>query len=144
MGAGYASFAKAHPNEVDIVAVAEPNEFRRRTLASEYGIPERALFSDWRELAAQPKPIADAVVIATQDRQHKDPAIALARQGYHMLLEKPMAPTEAECREIAAAVKQAGGAIRCRPRHAVYTLHCKAEGNSGLRTHWRGWFQSSI
>lgn len=41
---------------------------------------------------------ADAVLICTQDRMHAEPAEAFAGLGYHILLEKPMAPDEAACR----------------------------------------------
>lgn len=43
---------------------------------------------------------ADAVVIATQDRMHVEPVEAFAAKGYHILLEKPIAPTEEECRRV--------------------------------------------
>uniref|UniRef100_UPI00358EAA3D putative oxidoreductase YteT isoform X2 n=1 Tax=Myxine glutinosa TaxID=7769 RepID=UPI00358EAA3D len=39
---------------------------------------------------------------------HKEPAIAFASKGYHILLEKPMAVTEKDCKEVIAATKQAG------------------------------------
>ena len=48
--------------------------------------------------------IADCAIIATPDRYHHKQAIALAKLGYHILLEKPMAVTEVECREIVDAI----------------------------------------
>jgi len=65
------------------------------------------VFSDWKDLAAKEK-FADAAVITTQDAMHVEPAIAFAEKGYHLLLEKPMAPDEAGCRAIVEAVKKAG------------------------------------
>ncbi|KAL7859928.1 hypothetical protein SRHO_G00150750 [Serrasalmus rhombeus] len=41
-------------------------------------------------------------------RRYKDPAVALAKKGYHILLEKPMAVTLEDCREIAEACIQSG------------------------------------
>lgn len=35
--------------------------------------------------------VADFACVCTPDVLHKDPAIALAAKGYHILLEKPMA-----------------------------------------------------
>ena len=49
--------------------------------------------------------MADMVIVATQDAMHVDPALAFAAQGYAMLLEKPMAPNEADCQRIVQAVK---------------------------------------
>ena len=39
---------------------------------------------------------------------HKEPCIAFANKGYHILLEKPMAPTLKECEEITEACKRNG------------------------------------
>ena len=105
-GTGYASFALTHPGQARIVAVAEPRAFYRDRLALAHRIPPSAVFSRWEDLAAAPR-LADAVIIATQDRMHAAPAIRFARQGYAIMLEKPMAPTEVECRRIVAAVKRA-------------------------------------
>ena len=106
-GAGYAGYALARPEEAKIVGVAEPREFHRKKMATEHAIPEDAVFTDWQVMVARPK-FADAVIIATQDRMHTEPAIAFIKKGYHVLLEKPMAPNEAECRAIVAEANKAG------------------------------------
>jgi predicted dehydrogenase len=85
-----------------VVAVAEPDRRRRDSIAAEFGIPAEAVFDDWAALAAGER-LAAAAIVATQDRMHAGPAIALADLGYHILLEKPMAPTETEARAIADA-----------------------------------------
>ncbi len=105
-GTGYASFALSRPREAKIVGVAEPRAFFRERVARDHRLEPAAVFADWRALAARPR-LADAAIVATMDRDHAGPAVALARKGYHLLLEKPMAPTEAECRRIVAAVKRA-------------------------------------
>lgn len=56
-------------------------------------------------------PSIDAVVIATPHGTHAPLAVAAARAGKAILLEKPMAPTLAECDTIAAAVQKAGVAL---------------------------------
>jgi predicted dehydrogenase len=86
-----------------LVAVAEPDPIRRAGFAADFHIPEHRVYRDWRELAAAGR-VADAVVIATPDQVHTQPAVALADQGYHLLLEKPMAPTEAEAVRIVDAI----------------------------------------
>jgi predicted dehydrogenase len=103
-GTNYATYALRHPERAEVVGVAEPREPARLRLVTEHDIPPDNIYTDWREVAAREK-FADAVVITTQDALHLEPAIALAQKGYHILLEKPMAPTAAECREIVAAVK---------------------------------------
>jgi predicted dehydrogenase len=52
--------------------------------------------------------LADAVVVAVHDRQHKDCVVALAAQGYHILCEKPMATSPEDCIEMADAARKGG------------------------------------
>ena len=106
-GQGFASYIKQHPREGKVVAVAEPVEVRREKVAVEHKLARENVVSDWKALASRPR-LADAVIIGTQDRMHAEPAIAFAKKGYHMILEKPMAPTAEECRDIVKAVKKAG------------------------------------
>jgi predicted dehydrogenase len=104
-GTTYADYALAHPEQGRVVAVAEPDRERRARLAERHNVPESHCFTDWREALARPR-LADAVVIATGDRDHAAPAIAFAHAGWDILLEKPMAPTAAQCQAIVEAVKQ--------------------------------------
>lgn len=104
-GRTYAAFALENPDRLKIVGVADPKEWNRTRMAEEHGIPAGGVFTRWEELAAQPK-MSDMVIIATQDAVHADPAVAFAKKGYAILLEKPMAPTLAECERIIQAVKE--------------------------------------
>jgi predicted dehydrogenase len=104
-GTTYAGFAAAFPERAKVVGVAEPRDAYRERLVREHAIPPDQVFTDWRQAAGVPK-FADAVVIATQDRMHVEPAVAFADLGYAMLLEKPMAPDAAGCRAIVEAVKR--------------------------------------
>ncbi len=106
-GSTYARFALAYPERAKVVGVAEPRDAYRERLVAEHGIASEAVFKDWRELADRPL-MADAVIVATQDHMHTEPAIAFADRGYHILLEKPMAPNAEECHQIVNAVTQAG------------------------------------
>ncbi len=106
-GYGYAKFAKSFPDRLKIVAVADPNDFCRNRMAGEHNIPAGKCFRTWQEFCAQPK-MCDAVAICTQDSMHEAPAVACAKLKYNILLEKPMAPTAEACRNIVAAVKEAG------------------------------------
>jgi predicted dehydrogenase len=106
-GAGYARWVRSHPDRASVVAVAEPRPVPRARLAAEHGVTAGNVAPDWRELAGRGR-LADAVLICTQDRMHAEPAEAFAAMGYHILLEKPMAPDEAGCRRIVAAAEKAG------------------------------------
>jgi predicted dehydrogenase len=103
-GAGYAEWIARRPG-ARVVAVAEPRAHRRERLAREHGVTH--VFPSWEELAAAPR-LADAAIVSTQDTEHVGPAIALARKGYHLLVEKPLAPTPGECAELVEAVTAAG------------------------------------
>jgi predicted dehydrogenase len=131
-GTGYARWALGHPDRARVVGVAEPRAERRSALASEHHIAAENVVESWAELAARPK-FADAVLICTQDRMHAEPAQAFAALGYHILLEKPMAPDEETCRNIVGAVEQAGVmlAVGHVMRYSPYTIAVKQVVESG-------------
>lgn len=131
-GSVYARCAATLPARARIVGVAEPRDFHRRRIADEFHLPPERVFHSWDGAAAVPR-FADAVVIATPDRLHTAPALAFAASGYHLLLEKPMAPTEAECLRIQRAVRQAGVrlAVGHVLRYTAYTQRLKAELEAG-------------
>ncbi|MFF4617541.1 Gfo/Idh/MocA family protein [Nonomuraea jabiensis] len=127
-GSSYARHA-AGSGRARVVAVADPLAARRARF------PEAAPYADWRELAALPRQ-ADAVIIATQDRDHVEPAVRFAELGYDILLEKPMAVSEDDCRRIveAAARSDAVFAVCHVLRYTPYTRALKAlldEGRIG-------------
>jgi predicted dehydrogenase len=128
----YAGYAKRFPEAAKVVAVAEPREHRRSRLAAEHGIDPKNVFSDWRDAATRGR-LADAVVIGTQDAMHADPAVTFAGLGYDMLLEKPMATTEADCRRVARAVEKARiiFALGHVLRYTAYTRRLKQIVDSG-------------
>lgn len=131
-GTVYASYAKEHPEKVKVVGVAEPRDFYRQKMMKEHDIPEVSAFTDWKDLVKEDK-FADAVVIATQDHMHRDPAIKFAKKGYHILLEKPMAPDERGCRDIVKAVmdKDIIFAVGHVLRYTRYTKKLKEIIDSG-------------
>jgi UDP-N-acetylglucosamine 3-dehydrogenase len=74
-------------------------------VAGRFGVPKR--YTDYHELLADPA--IDVVGIATHINDHRQIAIDALRSGKHVFLEKPMAPTAADCDEILAAARQAAG-----------------------------------
>ena len=131
-GTGYGRWVLRHPDRATVVAVAEPREVRRARFAAEHGIAGTDAVADWRELAGRGRK-ADAVLICTQDRMHVEPAEAFAALGYHILLEKPMAPDETGCRRIVTAVETAGVmlAVGHVMRYMPYTRAVKEIVDSG-------------
>ncbi|MFD3807700.1 Gfo/Idh/MocA family protein [Streptomyces sp. NPDC058619] len=131
-GTGHARWALAHPDRAKVVAVAEPRGPRRKRLAAAHGLAPAAAVDDWRTLAARGR-IADAVLICTLDRDHLEPVLAFVALGYHILLEKPMALDEEECRRIVGAVEEAGVVLAVGHvlRYTPYTQALKRLIDSG-------------
>jgi len=132
-GNTYAHYTELHPEEARVVGVAEPRPVYRSQMVASYKIPAQNAADDWHALAERPK-FADAVVIATQDALHAEPAAAFARQGYAILLEKPMAPNADDCRRIVQAVRENGNifAVCHVMRYTEYTQKLKQLLDSGL------------
>ena len=103
----YPPYQKDHPDKMKIVAGADPRPGRLALLRERYGVAEDMCFASDEELLAQPK-LADAILIATQDRQHVPNALKALEKGYHVLLEKPISPDLAECRQLLAKAKETG------------------------------------
>ncbi len=101
----YAPYAKNHPHELEIVAVAEKDEARRDIFAKEHGLSASQCFATWEEMFEQ-NIEADVAIICTLDRQHHDPTVKAVEKGYHVLLEKPMSPDPAECISMTKAAKE--------------------------------------
>ncbi|XP_029433851.1 uncharacterized protein LOC115076472 isoform X2 [Rhinatrema bivittatum] len=106
-GKCYSYFAVEFSKRMKIVGVVDPRAYPREDLQKMHRIDESNLFEDWSEAVEREK-FADAVIIATPDKLHKDPAIAFAKKGYHILLEKPMAVTAEDCEEIVSVCKESG------------------------------------
>jgi predicted dehydrogenase len=129
-GSTYARRAAAS-GAATIVGVAEADPLRRERFAEAYGIKRENVFSDW---AAVDSRLADAAVIATQDRDHEGPAVRLAGLGYHLLLEKPMAPSFESASRIASAALEADVMLAvCHVlRYTAYTRRIKELLDSGV------------
>lgn len=88
---------------VRLVAASRTNAAALADFTAEFG---GTGYTDYHDLLAQPD--IDTVVIATPHHHHTEIALAAARAGKHILLEKPMAPTLAECDAIDEAARAAG------------------------------------
>ena len=103
----YGPYAMKHPDELEFVAVAEPDPVRRAQFATVHDIPEERQFATWEDVLAQPQ-MADAVFNMTQDQMHYESAKAALAAGYDMLLEKPMTNTLAETVDLVQMAERNG------------------------------------
>lgn len=93
---------RAHP-AVRIVAAADPNPAARERFTADFGGDAVA---SGVELCARAD--IDAVYIATPHQCHAGDVRIAAANGKHAIVEKPMALTLAECRDMIAAARAAG------------------------------------
>ena len=99
-GRTYAAYAKAFPERVQIVGVADINPKTAQAVAKMYDLPPEAVWGDWSEAVAA-KPDCDVMTVTMPDAIHIEPAIACLDAGYHLLLEKPMGRSWEECERLA-------------------------------------------
>ncbi len=90
----YGPYAKAHG--ISIAAVAERRPDRLKNAGEQLAVPQNMRFHDASQLFALGK-IADAAIIATQDRDHFGHVMQALDCGYDILLEKPISPDPKEC-----------------------------------------------
>jgi len=104
---GYASYADAHPGELGIVAIAEPDPIRRNRYAERFEIDESHCFESADALAAAGK-LADVAINGTMDEIHVETTVPLLDAGYDVLLEKPIAPSKEQLAILEDAVQRTG------------------------------------
>ena len=104
---GYASYADTRPDELQIVAVAEPDSIRRERYAKRFGIEEKNCFENADALAAAGK-LADVAINGTMDEIHVETTVPLLDAGYDVLLEKPIAPSKEQLAILEDAVQRTG------------------------------------
>ncbi len=91
-------------HRASLAAVCDVDEARARKAADQWGA--RKVYTDYREMLRDPE--IDAVAVVTPDFAHREPIVAAARAGKHIIVEKPLATTSQDLDQIADAVTKAG------------------------------------
>jgi predicted dehydrogenase len=122
----------------ELVAVADDVPGRAEAAAGQFGFASAT--RDWRELVAEPR--VDAVSITAPNFLHREIAVAMARAGKHIWVEKPVGLTADDARAVAAAVSAAGvqSVVGFNYRHAPAVAAARemiADGTIGRVTHGR-------
>jgi glucose-fructose oxidoreductase len=86
-----------------LVALVSGDPEKSRELGERYGVPVFA-YDRFEECLAMPE--VEAVYIALPNTLHREYAVRAAKAGVHVLCEKPLATTEAECREMIRACEE--------------------------------------
>jgi len=87
-----------------VVAVGSRDRERAERFASRFGIP--TTHEGYERLVADPQ--VQAVYVASPHSAHLEHALLAIRAGKHVLVEKPVARSAAEARQIAEAAREAG------------------------------------
>jgi len=119
----HAASAKEVPNDVKIVALVDVKIKEAEAFKNEFGIPHA--FADFEEAVAAVE--FDAVDICLPNHLHKEMAIKCARAGKHVLVEKPMANTVAECEEMIKAADEAGVILMVGQSRRFYSAVLKSK-----------------
>lgn len=85
----------------EVTALSDVNFNRAKEAADKFGVPY--VFEDYQELFK----VVDAVCICTPNKYHAEITLAAFQAGVHVLCQKPMALSAAECEAMLAASKAA-------------------------------------
>jgi len=126
MGKTYAEAIARHVRNVRLAGIAGGT--RAPELAGKYGVP---CFDFYQDLVASPD--IDLVCVATPHARHAEHALAAARAGKHLVIDKPMADSVEACDAILDACASAG--LKCTVtftmRNRIGYVKAKEEIDSG-------------
>lgn len=100
----YAESFLKHVN-TEITAICDTSPERLKLAKKMYNLPDGNLFLSSEDFFSAGK-LADLCVVSTQDRFHLTHSIAALNKDYDLLLEKPIATTEADCDTILKAAQK--------------------------------------
>ena len=102
-GCHYAAMLAEHP-QVELAALCDCSPERLQAFAGELNLADVPQFYNLEDLFARCE--FEAAIITVPDVLHAAVAVACCEHGKHIMLEKPMAPTADECRQIINAVRK--------------------------------------
>ena len=113
---------------VTVTTLIDRDEDRARTLARRFGVPHVAT------RIAVAADYAEAAVVALPPQLHREAAETLLGSGVHVLMEKPLATSLADCDAMLAAAKSADRvlAVAMMRRFAPSARYLKAAVGSGM------------
>ena len=106
-GQVYADYSLDEPNEAEVVAVIDPNEYKLKVAKERYGMSDGQLFTSYVQFVASGID-ADIVVNATMEDIHYETAMEILRSKHHMLIEKPIVAKKNELTDIQRLANENG------------------------------------
>ena len=92
--------------DVELTALVSGSDRKLHELGAHYGARTLCGYDELDQLLGSGQ--IDAVYIAVPNDLHAEMTLIAARHGVHVICEKPMAPTEAECMAMIRACEQRG------------------------------------
>jgi predicted dehydrogenase len=107
-------------------ALVSGHRDKAERIAAQYGVPVSSIYSydNFDEIAHNPA--IDAVYVALPNSMHAEFTIRAARAGKHVLCEKPMATSVADCEAMIAACKAANVKLMIAYRCHYEPTHLRA------------------
>jgi predicted dehydrogenase len=99
------AFAKCETSKVTALVSGSPEKAQK--LALRYGVPEKHIYSYANYDSIRDNPDIDIIYVVLPNSMHAEYTMRAARAGKHVLCEKPMANTPADCQQMIDASRQA-------------------------------------
>jgi glucose-fructose oxidoreductase len=119
-----------------LAALVSGDPEKARRVAAEHDVPARSIYSYETFDRIRDNPDVDVVYVILPNSMHAEYTIRAAKAGKHVLCEKPMAVSSAECRAMIAACRQAKRKLMIGYRshfepHNIHAMRLRREGAAG-------------
>lgn len=116
---------------VQMVAFCDIIEERAVKAAKEFGTPDAKVYTDYRELIADPE--IDTVHVCTPNRSHSFITVDSLNAGKHVMCEKPMAINSAEAKKMVDAAAETGKVLTIgyQSRQRADAIFMKEQADKG-------------
>ena len=118
----------AHCTHSRLAAVVSGDAAKARKVAAQHGLPDGAIYSYETFDRIRDNPDVDIVYVCLPNAMHAEYTIRAAKAGKHVMCEKPMAVSVAECEAMIAACKAAN-----RKLMIGYRCHFEATNIAAMR-----------
>jgi len=118
--------AKTPAAKITALVTGHP-ETKGKKYAAMYGIPESSIYTYETYDKLRENKEVDAVYIGLPNSMHREYTVRAAGMGKHVLCEKPMAISSAECREMISACSNAGVKLMIAYRVHYEPTHLEAK-----------------
>ena len=136
-----------HTGNSEVVALVTGHEDKAKKVGELYGVEKVYTYDELDTLLASGD--IDAVYLATPNFDHVEYAVKILEAGIHLLLEKPMAVSVAECERIIAAGRSTGAKLMIAYRMhfepgTLKTIELVREGKIGSLRYFNSSFSQPV